>query len=124
MPIGLTLPFARTTSSLGALDFSVTEEQATLYNMKSLLLTNWGERPMHYNLGCNLVEYLFAPADDETIDQIKSRIYEQVQLWLSYVELVSVDVAFDGEHRLSLRVEFRLRGRQNKNSVIQLTVSP
>src|SRR5512137_1047011 len=93
-PIGLTMPFARTSSSLGYLAYSTTEIQATLYNLKSLVLTNWGERPNHFYMGCNLIEFIFAQASEETIDKIVARITSQVDNWLPYVQLNDVQVVF------------------------------
>ena len=73
VPIGLTMPLAATSGAQGALAFSVTPQQATLYNMKSLIMTNWGERPAHFYLGCNLIEFLFGPLDAEVVERVIGR---------------------------------------------------
>ena len=78
MPIGLTMPLARSTGSAGYFASSDTEIQATYYNLKALLLTNWGERPNHFYLGCNLGEFLFAQQTQETKELISQRIEAQV----------------------------------------------
>lgn len=124
MPIGLTMPFAQTTSSLGFLAFTTTEIDATLQNLKSLVLTNWGERPNHYYLGCNLIEFLFAQVGPETEDQVVQRIQEQVSQWLPYVVLDNVSVELGGSdgHQLSARIEFHLRDRQDMSSVLEVAV--
>jgi phage baseplate assembly protein W len=124
MAIGLTMPFAQTTSSLGYLAFSTKDTEATLHNMKSLVLTNWGERLGHYYLGCNLIEYLFNQETDETQEKIIQRIESQVASWLPYVNIESLQVSFVGqeEHGIRVQITFNIKGRQDLNSVLDVTV--
>ncbi len=124
MPIGLTMPLAQTTSSLGYLAFSTRDTEATLYNMKSLVLTNWGERPEHFNLGCNLIEFLFSQTDEETRDKIIQRIDSQVASWLPYVNIEKLTVEFVGQdgHGIRVQIVFNIKGRQDLNSVLDVTV--
>ena len=125
-PIGLTMPIARTTSSLGVLAFSTTEIQATYYNLKSLLLTNWGERPEHFFLGCNLLEFFFNPITNETQEAIIDRIQSQVSNWLPYVNLDTLNVNFgDPEGQaIYIQISFSVKGRQDLNSVLEVVVTP
>jgi len=125
-PIGLTMPIARTTSSLGVLAFSTTEIQATYFNLKSLILTNWGERPEHFFLGCNLIEYLFGPSNDETRVAIQERIQTQVAQWLPYVSLDTLDVTLgDPEGQaIYIRIAFSIKGRMDLSSLLEVTVTP
>ena len=125
MPIGLTMPLAQTTSSLGYLAFSVKDTEATLYNMKSLVLTNWGERPGHYYLGCNLIEYLFQPITEETKDKIVQRIESQVSSWLPYVNMSKLQVTFGGQEGQEIRVQivFNIKGQQDLNNILDVTVA-
>lgn len=126
MPIGLTLPLAQTTSSLGYLAFSTKDIEAAYYNLKSLLLTNWGERPNHFYLGCNLIEYLFEPEDNEVIDKMKARIESQVSTWLPYIDLQNVEITFPAnrENYVRVKVKFGLKGRPDLNSIVDVTVQP
>lgn len=118
------MPFAQTTSSLGYLAFSTKDTEATLYNMKSLVLTNWGERPGHYYLGCNIIEFLFAQVDEETKDKISQRIYSQVASWLPYVNIDKLDINFVGEggHGIQIIINFSIKGRQDLSSTLDVTV--
>lgn len=120
-PIGLTMPLARTTSSLGYLAYSTKELEATYYNLKSLILTNWGERPNHFYMGCNLIEFLFNPADDETKDKMLARITSQVDSWLPYVLLNDVGITFDN-NTVKIRVDFGIKGRQDLNSTLEIAI--
>ena len=118
------MPLAQTTSSLGYLAFSTRDTEATMYNMKSLVLTNWGERPGHYYLGCNLIEYLFQQVDEDTKDRIIQRIESQVASWLPYVNINSLQVSFVGQngHGIRVQITFSLKGRQDLSSVLDVTV--
>jgi phage baseplate assembly protein W len=125
-PIGLTMPFARTTSSLGYLAFSVTDLQATTHNLKALVLTNWGERPNHFYMGCNLIEFIFQPVTQETIDKVTARIMSQVDNWLPYVQINDVTVTFaeqDG-HGMKIRIDFGLKSKQDLNTILEVVLEP
>lgn len=119
------MPLAQTTSSLGYLAFSTKDTEATLYNMKSLVLTNWGERPGHYFLGCNLIEYLFQQMTDETHDKIIQRIESQVASWLPYVNIEDLQVSFVGQdlHGIRIQIVFNIKGQQDLNSVLDVTIA-
>lgn len=118
------MPLSQTTSSLGFLAFSTKDTEATLYNMKSLILTNWGERPNHYYLGCNLVEFLFRQMDQQTKEQIIQRIDSQVSSWLPYVNIKKLDVSLEGEdgHAIHVQIVFSIKGQQDLNSTLDVTV--
>jgi len=125
-PNGLTMPLARTTSSLGYLAYSVSEIQATMFNLKSLVLTNWGERPNHFHMGCNLIEFIFYPATQETIDKVTARILSQVDSWLPYVQINDVIITFtepDG-HGMHIRIDFGLKNRQDLNTILEIVIEP
>lgn len=95
MPIGLTVPFARSTGSLGLLAYTDDQVEAAKQNLRSLLITNWGERPMHFHFGCNLVEFVFAQQRDDILrGKITDRIVQQVQTWLPYLLIKEVTVLF------------------------------
>jgi phage baseplate assembly protein W len=109
---------------VGYLASSDTELQATYYNLKSLLLTNWGERPNHFFLGCNLGEFLFAQQVAETKELIVQRIESQVSEYLPYVTLDKVDVSFKSDHRIVIKVTFSLKDRMNLSSTLEVAVYP
>jgi phage baseplate assembly protein W len=123
-PIGLTMPYAHTTSSVGYLAFTTDQLDATKQNLKSLILTNWGERPVHYYLGCNLIEFLFGPNDEEVQAKIIDRIESQVSQWMPYVllEEVSADYAGSENEGIQVKVKFTVRGRQDLSSVLEIRV--
>jgi phage baseplate assembly protein W len=124
MPIGLTFPLAKNSGSLGYLAFSSTEKEAVSYNLKSLVLTNWGERPCHFYLGCNLREFIFGQLSEDTIEQVQERIESQVAMWLPYVSLKNVDIKFPSEIPNGMRIviQYSLKGRQDLGSVLEIDV--
>ncbi len=124
MAIGLTLPLARATGSLGYLEVTRSELAAVEQNLRSLLYTNWGERVMHFNLGCNLIEFLFEQQSSDLKERIEDRIRSQVATWMPFVIIDNITVLFpsdsltvpDNVTRLSLR--FRLSSRPDLSSVL------
>src|SRR5512137_2452331 len=101
--IGFTIPFQESTGSLGLFVATSDQISAAKQNLKSLLLTNWGERPMHYDMGCNMIEFLFQPMrEGETDVLIADRIRSQVARWLPYLSVNDIKVSFSDDN--SLRV--------------------
>lgn len=131
MGIGFTLPFAKSTGSLGYFAVTNNEVSAVRENIKSLLLTNWGERPMHYYLGANLREFLFEQIDlEELRSKIEDRIVSQIATWLPFVSLdkIVVLLAEDGggvpENQVRILLEFRITSRPDISERLDLFVVP
>lgn len=129
MSIGFALPFSKSTGSLGFFESTDEETEAVKQNLKSLLLTNWGERVIHYQFGCNLKQFLFENlSSDELKSQIADRIISQVDQWLPFVTIDKLNILFNEddstipEHAISLRIEFRLSGKQDTTSKLDLVV--
>lgn len=131
MSIGFTLPFAKSSGSVGYFATTNDEVSAVKENIKSLLLTNWGERPMHYYLGANLREFLFEPIDvDELRAKIEERITSQISTWLPFVSLDKLDILLseDGqsvpENTIKIMLEFRITSRPDINARLDFFVTP
>jgi phage baseplate assembly protein W len=123
MPIGFTVPFARTTGSTGYFYATTTDLQAARNDVKSLLLTNWGERPMRYELGCNLKEFLFEQRDADTSVRIDERIRSQVSKWVPFVSLDDLQIDFPTEHTIRISMKYSLIGRPDSVDTISVEVS-
>lgn len=130
MSIGLTLPFSRATGSLGYFEVTNDELSAVRENLKSLLVTNWGERLMNYNFGCNLIEFLFEnEGSSETKARIIDRISTQVDRWLPFVSVEQIDVSFPDEdgsllpNTIGIRIKFKLTSRPELSSILNFAVS-
>ena len=81
-------------------------------NFKNLLLTAPGERVMNSNFGVGLRNYLFKQNTSLTHGEINTRIYEQVQKYLPYIEVL--DVVFNSSEdeydasQLGIKVYFEV----------------
>lgn len=131
MPIGLTLPFAKSTGSVGYFEFTSDELSAVRENLKSLLVTNWGERVMHFNFGCNLIEFLFEQErSNELKTRIADRILSQIALWMSFVSVEDLNIVFsDEDHTLlensiGIRIKFKLASRPDLSAILNFAVTP
>lgn len=123
MSIGFMLPFSIATGSVGYFQPTETTVQATESNLLSLLLTNWGERPMHYFLGCNFKEFLFEnnpPA--ELRSKIADRILAQVEAWLPFVSIDDLNIALPEddpgvpENAVKVSIKFHIGSRVDLSS--------
>ena len=93
MPIGLTLPFKISSGSLGYFETTEDEFDAVSNDIHSILVTNWGERVMHYNFGCNMREFLFEPISRvEMRQKIADRILSQMAMWLPFVTIDELNI--------------------------------
>jgi phage baseplate assembly protein W len=129
MPFGFTLPFTASTGSVGYFQMTEDEVSAVKQNLRSLLITNWGERPMRYTFGCNLREFLFDQKTEELRSRINDRILTQVAAWMPFVSVENVQVFFSGEVELvpengvGLRIIFRLASRPDLSNILDIVVS-
>ena len=130
MPIGFTLPFSKSTGSLGFFETTSTELAAVGENLKSLLLTNWGERVNHYNLGCNLKEFLFENVhSDELKSRIADRILNQVETWMPFVTIQTLNILLHEddpsvpENSVKVGLVFGLSSRPDLSSRVDLLVT-
>jgi len=98
-----------------ALSYS-TEEQS-ISNLVNLLLTRKGERPMQPTFGSLIPEYLFEPNTQSNRNDLKVSIEQDIQFWLPYISLVSVNVLsqtdmsiaqFDKEHNVVIEIKFKV----------------
>lgn len=118
MGIGFTLPFSISSGSIGYFELTQDEFSAAAANIRSLLVTNWGERVAHFHFGCNLIEFLFENRRDVEFKQmIADRITSQVNRWLPFVIMDELNIIFDvdneeiPEHAIGVKIKFRLTGK-------------
>ena len=131
MSIGFTLPFAKTTGSIGYFDTTQDEYAAVTQNIRSLLITNWGERPMHYNFGCNFSEFLFEQdSSSDFKSRIADRILSQMSTWLPFVIVVNLNVISPlddsslPENSLKIAIKFKLLSRPDIAKSVDYTITP
>ena len=80
------------------------EEQAQ-HNLKSLLLTNIGERPHQPEFGSKLLSVVFEFKDETLIEEV---IKEAVDQWLPYITINEVITVVDAinPNRLNVSIDF------------------
>ena len=80
------------------------EEQAP-HNLRNLLLTNLGERPMQPEFGSRLLSVVFEFKDDALIEEV---INEAVEKWLPYLTINEVITSVDAtnQNRLNVSIDF------------------
>lgn len=124
------MPFASSRDSLGHLEFTSDELSAIKENLKSLIITNWFERPMHSDFGCNLIEFLFENNKNlELKERIADRIISQIARWMPFVGIDELNVIFPEEddsipaHTIGLRIKFNLIGRTDSTAIFNFIIS-
>ena len=64
-------------------------------NLKMLLLTSPGERIMIPNFGVGIRRFLFEQSDGATFARVKRRVDDQVNTYMPFLTIVSVDFKTD-----------------------------
>src|SRR5438128_925029 len=94
MSFGVTFPLQLSTGSLGYLEVTDSVVEAIRSNVRQLLLTNWGERLMHPDLGCNLREFLFEQKTKALQARIAARVKTQLAQWMPFLSLAGLFITF------------------------------
>lgn len=125
MPIGFSFPFQVSTGSLGYFECTNDELSAIAQNLRSLMVTNWGERVMNSNFGFNMIEFIFEQArDDELKSRIADRAIDQVKTWMPYLELETLNVLFQSDdpsldpNEMRLSIGFKLVDRPDVGGTV------
>ena len=85
-PIGLKSPLSLGSDNTFATNNDLFEQ--VRHNLKDLILTNHGERLVHYFYGANLIELATERTSLEEYDnEVAARIIQAVQTWMPYVSL-------------------------------------
>ena len=88
-PLNIKFPLKKSTA--GAFQTNSVTVDAVADDIRILLLTNFGERPMNYTFGANLRSLLFEP--DRDIEQkITDRITAALEKWMPFVTIRNLQV--------------------------------
>ncbi len=128
MSSGLSAALPLTVDSVfGTYRLNTTFEELAKQNLKMLVLTLPGERMMDMNFGVGLRRYLFENNGPETYGKIATRINEQVQKYLPYIEIDDIKFKIPEDnpdlfpHNLSVSIFFTIVPLQI-NTAIQIQV--
>ncbi|MDB4350319.1 GPW/gp25 family protein [bacterium] len=88
--------------------FKKTEAAAVKQAVKTLIQTNFGERPFNYYFGSNIRALLFEPVTPDIIDEIKLNVRLAIENFEPRAELLDVRV-LDEIDRNSINVSIRFK---------------
>jgi len=107
--INIKFPMVRGTA--GVFDTNNTTSEAIKDNLRILILSNHGERPIHYNFGANLRSVLFEQGENLK-QQVQDKIAAAVAIWLPFVSIsqFSLQSSSDNksipENQVNVSIEF------------------
>ncbi len=84
------LPITPIAPGEGGHELTKTAKEAIKQNVKMLVLTVPGERMMHPRFGVGLRRFMFRPMVNSTFNEIATKMKEQFQMYLPYVEFQGV----------------------------------
>ena len=119
--IGLSFPLGRSES--GFFQQTQTTLEQTSHNIKNLLLTMKGERPMNPEFGSNLYSILFDPIGSDTPMKVEESIKEAVAQWLQHVILNKINVTTSEQtpNQIDVNLEFGVTLEPGVFDSLQLT---
>tara|TARA_R110001583_G_scaffold15383_11_gene63395 strand:+ start:403 stop:789 length:387 start_codon:yes stop_codon:yes gene_type:complete len=79
----------------------------TKQNLKNLLLTSPGERIMDVNFGVGLRRFLFENNIPTVRTRLESRIYEQVDRYMSFVRITELEIVHSGDNPNLIDIKMR-----------------
>ena len=109
-PINIKWPLRR--GRQGAFEVNDDTFDAILDDLKLLILTNHGERPVHFNFGANLRPLIFEFRGEELRHMINDSIVSAIEEWMPFVNVVNLTVTDEttdstlGPNQIHLKLEF------------------
>ena len=98
----------------------LTDTDAVINAVRNLILTNFHERPFRPNLGSNLSNILFEPADVITIIRLKQSILEVLEENEPRIDSIIAEVIDDSDNnRYHVNLTFRVISR---NLEVDITI--
>ena len=108
--IGLSFPLGR--GNQGMFRQPKTTLAQARHNLKNLLLTMKGERPMQPEFGSNLYNILFEPIVESQLgDLIEEEILNAVSIWLPYVNIrdITTNFANRDNNKIDIQISFDIK---------------
>ena len=123
-PLGIKLPYRK--GSAGYFVQTHSDMERALINLKMLLMTARGERPMMPTYGSELRELLFEPNMEEYTDELfEDAVIETTSLWMPEVVIKYVKVERDlinTPSAATLHIGFIVSSIPNSDQILTLEV--
>ena len=125
VPVGITLPYSRgENNGFFAQTYSMLERAKT--NLKFLLMTAKGERPMMPTYGSDLRALLFNPNTPDYVDELfEDAVVDAAESWMSEVTINSVVTTRDAENApyvATLNITFSVASIPDSEQDIEIKV--
>lgn len=95
-------------SNAGGFATNRTTIEAITDDLRILILSNYGERPIHYDFGANLRKIVFEQGRDLP-QKINNAIRAAVNKWMPFVNILSIDVLDSSTNSTLQDNEVRIR---------------
>ena len=121
LPLGIS-------DSEGPYDLLQTIKEVAAQNLKMLVFTNPGERIMDISFGVGVRRFLFRQNIRESHDEIRSRIIQQVNKYLPYIQLLLIDIESPetneniSDNLVLIKIEYNIEP-YNQREVLELPIS-
>jgi len=114
--VGIALPFGRQPGGTrGYFATTDTTIDAVKTDVKTLLMTQRGERLFQPLLGLNIRRFLFEQITENTVIEIENDIVDTFSKWLPFVQLrdINVDVSNQDKNQIKIFVKFNIANTPN-----------
>ena len=103
---------------------SYTTEEQAISNLKNLILTRKGERPMQPLLGTDVYSLLFENMSTNLEIDLETTLRDDIAFWLPYIiiDKLTIDVIED-ENRINISMNFKVT-ETGANQNITMVVTP
>jgi|TARA_R110000787_G_scaffold105850_3_gene213423 uncharacterized protein len=97
----------------------------TKQNLKNLLLTSPGERIMDVNFGVGLRRFLFENNTPTVRVRLESRIYEQVDRYMSFVGITELEIVYsdDNPNLIDIKMRYDIKNIAS-DEILSLSLDP
>lgn len=123
IPLGIKIPYTR--GNLGYFDQTFSDIERCKTNLKMLLMTAKGERPMMPTYGSDLRSLLFNPGEAEYDQLLEDAVIEAAEKWMPEVTINSVEIERNIEeypNRAILNITFSINSIPNNEETMELEV--
>lgn len=123
VPVGITIPYSRGKNGFFNQTFSDIERAKT--NLKMLLLTAKGERPLMPTYGSDLRFLLFNPSEEIYTDLIKEAVIESSSRWMPEVSIIDIVVDnknIEQTNSINLIIQFEIVNIPDSYEQLEITI--